>query len=260
MKLWTRGGKVIRDAFGRVIQCDDCPCPADTGTGTGTSVPFEGVSISECLCDGEADFTGTSASTPPGFGGDRPCPESDYGGEVSTILLAHYDSFSSDIITDCSQFTIGETYQLTYQGICCIGTDSLFTAHFWLSEPLHTGTIEEPCSFLAFYLTCNRGFNAGYDATLAIVGAASNTAYCNLLTSGAIPQPNTCAVVIGGYTICRPFDMMFPCNSPCTILGPPGDFGPLTLSGPGDGGVGRTDCGTFYTSPNFATWTWTITD
>lgn len=40
-RVWIRDGKIIRDAFGRVIQCDDCPCPADAGTGTGTgSFPF----------------------------------------------------------------------------------------------------------------------------------------------------------------------------------------------------------------------------
>lgn len=36
LRVWLRGGRVVRDSSGRVLRCGECPCPADTGTGTGT--------------------------------------------------------------------------------------------------------------------------------------------------------------------------------------------------------------------------------
>lgn len=60
-RVWIRDGKIIRDAFGRVIQCDDCPCPADTGTGTGTGTTVQDIDVdtSGGCCGGES-FTVSS--------------------------------------------------------------------------------------------------------------------------------------------------------------------------------------------------------
>lgn len=46
MSLWTRGGILIRNAAGNLIECPDCPC-VGTGTGTGTVQPP--VSVECCV-------------------------------------------------------------------------------------------------------------------------------------------------------------------------------------------------------------------
>lgn len=61
IRFWRTGTRLVRDASGRLVICDDCPCPEDTGTGTevGTGTTTIIIEDGGGCCSGET-FTVSS--------------------------------------------------------------------------------------------------------------------------------------------------------------------------------------------------------
>ena len=192
--LWKMGSRLVRDAFGRLLICDECPC--DTGTGTGTGTGTEG-GLSDDLdcCDDPITF-----------------PETLFLEVTANTATSGY----------WSTVPVGTIYEMTLAGLCPDG--SVRYCHNF-GSPVCTDTIGSqdglalyficavPGSILARIIgydesggfTClNNGFNSNMIVPVGLAGAVfvgcDFTYPFSIPTTQADPGINTCMDGAGTVT------------------------------------------------------------
>lgn len=197
LRLWTRGGRVIRNSAGKLVLCEECPCPAGTGTGT----HLDDIIIEHC-CGGvpravPARLYATFVPSFPGF-----CPTADNIGTIP-IVNAGGSTWLSGAIPLVPEDTGTGTIQVDDRTISVeFGCDAGISTNFYMTAVIRgtTPTFGSlSCSFLNATLTspiiianaavtCNPFVSVNFTATLDSDGIDS---CANLLICSTFGTPYT---------------------------------------------------------------------